>query len=238
MILAKKDENLVTIKEQLALNNHKQKPACAEKIPHDQDDREWTILDVLIRNSLTKISVGCFLCNFCKTEFMNTAMMRVHMEAHFEEFPGKYKSAMVKIQGDKNWKCLECGKVSPKGHIREHIEVHVSGLQYECPDCSANFKSKNNMRSHMVKACPKKDWIIQCNFCHFSDKSKNIIDAHTKLSHIESYLGDKVKRIGGSFPCDECVKTTTSKDALRIHKNRHHSVPTEHINQNANLALQ
>ena len=237
MIMAKQEQNLITINEDSPFKNQNQAHVFAEKLHHNQDDREWTILDVLIRNSLTKISVDCFLCNFCKTEFMNTAMMRVHMEAHFEEFPGKYKPAMVKIQGDKNWKCLECGKVSPKGHIREHIEVHVPGLQYECPDCSANFKSKNNMRSHMVKACPK-NWIIQCNFCHFSDKSKNTIDAHTKLNHIESYLRDKVNRSGGCFPCDECGKTTTSKDALRIHKYRHHSVPTEQMNRNTNFELQ
>ena len=126
------------------------------KIFENQDYRVWTILDVLIRNAITKRSEQCFSCNYCKEEFIDTNWLRVHMEAHFEGLPGKYKPAMAKEQGGKNWKCLECGRVSPKNHLREHIELHVPGLQYECPDCSAFFKSKNNMRSHMIKACPKK----------------------------------------------------------------------------------
>ena len=131
------------------------------KIFDNQDCRDWTILDVLIRNSVTKKSEGLFLCNFCKEEFIYTNLLRVHMEVYFNGFPDKYKPAMVKIQGGKNWKCLECGKVSPKGHIREHIELHVPGLQYDCPDCSASFKSKNTMRTHMLRTCPNKEPIAQ-----------------------------------------------------------------------------
>ena len=41
-------------------------------------------------------------------------------------------------------------------YIREHIELHVPGLHYDCPDSSASFKSKINMRTHMLRTCPNK----------------------------------------------------------------------------------
>ena len=143
LVLANIEQNI----EQLPVYNHNN----TIKLFDNQGEKELTILDALIRNSLTKKREGLFLCNFCKEEFIYMTLMRIHMEAHFEGFPGKYKPAMVKIQGAKNWKCLECGKISPKNHMRKHIEVHVPGLQYKCPDCSVTLKSKNNLRSHLIK---------------------------------------------------------------------------------------
>ena len=66
------------------------------------------------------------------------------METYFNDLPDKNKPAMTKIKTHgQAWKCLYCGKLSPKNHMREHIEVHMAGLQYTCPDCGANFKNKN-----------------------------------------------------------------------------------------------
>ena len=227
MVCADKEQNRVIPNTKVPANYEMKIPVYAEETSRNQDDMQWTILDVLIRNSLTKVSVGCFSCNFCKTEFFDMTFLKVHMEAHFEDFPGKLKPAMVKIKGDKNWKCLECGKISPKGHIREHIEVHVSGLQYECPVCSVNLTSKNNMRSHMVKRHAQK---------YIGVKSQNVINTHTNFTHNESHYRDDKNEAsfnpsslypGSSYKvysCDKCEKYATSKEALTIHKYRYHNI--------------
>ena len=236
MVGAEKEEQYRGISNAKVPANYEMKiPLYAEERSVIQDDMQWTILDVLIRNSLTKVSVGCFLCNFCKKEFFDMTFLKVHMEAHFEEFPEKLKPAMVKMNGDKNWKCLECGRISEsQGHMREHVEVHVPGLQYECPKCSVNLTSKNNLRSHLVKACPKKE-CVRCNFCDFSDKSQNVINTHTKLNHNESHynqyshynLNPSSLYPGSSYKvysCDQCEKYSTSKEVITIHKKRYHSI--------------
>ena len=69
-----------------------------------------------------------------------------------------------------------------KNHTREHIEVHVSGLQYTCPDCGANFKSKNAMRRHISKACTRKDG-MKCKFCHFKSYSQSLLVSHINSKH-------------------------------------------------------
>ena len=107
------------------------------------------------------------------------------METYFEGMPNKYKPAMSKNKKEgQEWKCFDCGKVAPKNHMREHIEVHVSGLQYACPECRATFTSKNNMRTHMIKSCRVKDR-IKCHWtkCHFKSHSQESFDNHIYSKH-------------------------------------------------------
>ena len=121
------------------------------------------------------------------------------METYFEGMPSKYKPAMYKNRREgQEWKCFDCGKVSQKHHMREHIEVHVSGLQYACPDCKATFTSKNNMRTHMIKSCTLKTW-TKChwNKCHFKSDIQESLDNHIYLKHTK-ILQNKIGQVTGS----------------------------------------
>ena len=123
-------------------------------IQESQKGHEMTVLDVLIRNSTTRQRLGpgsYELCNFCKTEFYSMALLRTHMETHFDGLSDRNKPAMS-LKGAL-WKCADCEKVSHKHHMREHIEVHVTGLQYTCPNCGKQATSKNSLRSHMQRSC-------------------------------------------------------------------------------------
>ena len=151
-----------------------------------QDSNHLTVLDVIIRNSITKKTKGMYSCNFCRDEFSDVFLLKIHMETYFDRLPNKYKPAMTKSKKEgQKWRCLDCGKVSPKNHMREHIEVHVSGLQYVCPDCKSTFKSKNNMRTHMIKSCKIKDW-IKCESCNFKSHNQDSLDHHISLKHTKT----------------------------------------------------
>ena len=154
------------------------------KKQEDHDNNDLTVLDVIKRNSITKKSKGLYSCNFCKEEFSDDGSLKIHMKTYFDRLPNKYKPAMTKNKGPE-WRCLDCGKVSPTNHMREHIEVHVSGLQYVCPDCRTTFKSKNNMRTHMIKACKIKDW-MKCESCNFKSHNQDSLDNHIYSKHTKN----------------------------------------------------
>ena len=45
--------------------------------------------------------------------------------------------------------CTVCGKRSKhSGHAREHVEIHLQGLEYPCMDCGKSFKTSSTMRQH------------------------------------------------------------------------------------------
>ena len=45
--------------------------------------------------------------------------------------------------------CNFCSKNSKKkGHMREHVEIHVEGLQFRCNSCDKSYKTRNTLRSH------------------------------------------------------------------------------------------
>jgi hypothetical protein len=124
---------------------------------HDSEPslKTLTVLDVVMRNSMSKQSFGqlSISCNLCREIFEDMRRIRKHMEVHFEGLPNRHKPAMA-YQREGTWRCLDCGKSGPKHHLREHIEVHIPGLQYQCPECGIpTFKTKNALRSHMKRAC-------------------------------------------------------------------------------------
>ena len=43
-----------------------------------------------------------------------------------------------------------------RGHIKEHIEVHINGLSFNCDLCGKTYSSRLNLRIHKSKICNKK----------------------------------------------------------------------------------
>ena len=44
--------------------------------------------------------------------------------------------------------CNFCSKRTTKSHIREHVEIHVDGLQFPCNLCEKSYRSRNALRNH------------------------------------------------------------------------------------------
>ena len=52
------------------------------------------------------------------------------------------------------WKCKICDKTSPyrkKSKLRDHAEIHVEGLSYQCQHCSRIFPTKRRLWDHNSK---------------------------------------------------------------------------------------
>ena len=80
---------------------------------------------------------------------------RVHSEktlviSDMAEVDEKIQQLMERRNGSHH--CLACDySSSHTGHIREHVERHIEGLQYPCQVCQKTFKSRVSLRTHNRK---------------------------------------------------------------------------------------
>ena len=50
------------------------------------------------------------------------------------------------------WACLQCAYTSKqRGHLREHVEKHIEGLEYSCNHCGKISRSSHTFRDHLRK---------------------------------------------------------------------------------------
>ena len=62
--------------------------------------------------------------------------------------------AMIEKRVDGNY-CTNCGYTSKlPGHMREHVEKHIEGLEYPCYSCDKIMRSSNTFRTHKIRGCP------------------------------------------------------------------------------------
>ena len=63
------------------------------------------------------------------------------------------ESVMEKVEGV--WCCKVCGKTTgiQKGHLREHVRIHMQPRKISCKLCGKMFKNKFNEDRH-IKTCP------------------------------------------------------------------------------------
>ena len=62
--------------------------------------------------------------------------------------------AMIEKRVDGNY-CTNCGYTSKHpGHMREHVEKHIEGLEYPCYSCNKIMRSSNTFRTHKIRDCP------------------------------------------------------------------------------------
>ena len=62
--------------------------------------------------------------------------------------------SMIEKRMDGNY-CKTCGYTSKNpGHMREHVEKHIEGLEYPCHSCNKILRSSQSFRDHKRKFCP------------------------------------------------------------------------------------
>ena len=54
------------------------------------------------------------------------------------------------------WKCKTCGKTfSNKSRLRQHVEIHVKGLSYQCNHCSKLCPNQKSLNNHLQETHKK-----------------------------------------------------------------------------------
>ena len=112
------------------------------KIKQDTDDYEWgnTSIDDSETSDLNEeVSMP--------SEEMNTQNIKLNIRN--EELDLKIQEMIEKNEGV--WTCKVCGKTAMhKGHIKEHVEIHIEGMTHACPVCSKTYTRSTGLRHHIT----------------------------------------------------------------------------------------
>jgi len=68
-----------------------------------------------------------------------------------KEILERFTKKVTNKAGEALWQCTSCHKlIKRKCHLIEHIESnHVEGLQFRCPYCTAFYRTRSSIRSHV-----------------------------------------------------------------------------------------
>ena len=148
-----------------------------------------------------------------------------------------------------------CDNLFPKkSQLRNHAEIHVNGLSYECLYCSDIRPNKTSLKSHirikhrdMSGPKPSSSGILTTNKTGElqTDKSESDIvelippDMNREISEKIQEL--VVKETGTDWRCTKCFKTFTRKsnllNHLETHLNYSHSCPRCNFHTSVRNAL-
>ena len=63
-----------------------------------------------------------------------------------------YQELIVKEEG--TFRCSICGRsMAHKTNMERHVEIHMTGLTYECKHCYNIFRSGESLKNHNKKPC-------------------------------------------------------------------------------------
>jgi len=78
---------------------------------------------------------------------MSTQNLQLNLKS--EELEIKIQEMIEKNEGV--WTCKVCGKTAMhKGHIKEHVEIHIDGMSHPCPMCSKSYTRSTGLRHHIT----------------------------------------------------------------------------------------
>ena len=61
---------------------------------------------------------------------------------------------MIEKQAAGGYSCNNCGYTTNMlGHMKEHVEKHIEGLEYPCNSCNKVMRSSHSFRNHRRKYC-------------------------------------------------------------------------------------
>ena len=122
----------------------------------------------------------------------------------------------------KLWHCKQCQYFKKNnGHVRTHVEKHLSGLQFKSSVCPLTFPRSNALRKHIIKkhrqnielglfcgSCRKcfsqkrslqnhmtqhtKGQTLVCVYCKFYSEYEILLRCHLKSKHTAIFIGTDI----------------------------------------------
>lgn len=161
-------------------------------------------------------------CEVCLDYFSSDATLFQHFSVHVTQTAATYS-------------CDQCDENFPnKKLLKAHRDKH---RLYVCEMCSAEFRRKDDIQSHLRMNCTKRT-LFHCSVCNKSFLSENNLKEHINIRHYErnkcefcydkflhkSELEDHLARhndIEHPYQCNICLSPMSSKRIFNFHLKSH-----------------
>jgi KRAB domain-containing zinc finger protein len=119
--------------------------------------------------------------------------------------PQKQEQIVTDVKNvEKEYKCLECGKIISNYFNFYHHKKRHEGIIYRCVQCPSTYKSKSALKYHLrIEHELRK---FECHHCQTIFKAKRTLKGHMSM-HFNSEL----------YPCNQCPARFFKHTALQYH---------------------
>ncbi|XP_039185973.1 zinc finger protein 91-like [Crotalus tigris] len=114
-----------------------------------------------------------------------------------------------RIQGEKPYKCLDCGKsFRDSNYLASHKRIHTGEKPYKCRVCGKGFNFPQSLTSHFKSHIGEKPY--ECPKC-----GKTFSEKYQYKVHYQKHTREK------PYKCTECGKRFTHSSSFTYHKRIH-----------------
>ncbi|XP_063629090.1 zinc finger protein 37-like isoform X1 [Cydia splendana] len=157
-------------------------------------------------------------CNICGVLFGHRrALMHHGLRLHKSNHPGQYRKGdwynPPLVYPEKSvWRCHLCARMMRKEHTVAHMDEYHR-TQYFCNGdgcewCERPFWEKEDFDQHWEEIHKQ----AICDYCEKNKRCKKYLEAHMQKSHAK-----RLKYVIQNTQCKKCLKTLSSRDALKNH---------------------
>jgi KRAB domain-containing zinc finger protein len=159
-----------------------------------------------------------YSCNQCSAQFFKHAALRQHslicsksnvnnLNCIDVPAPQKHAPIVTGVQRkkiEKEYKCLECGKIFANYHaLYRHKKMH-EGIIYRCLQCQSTFQTRSGLHNHSKSVHELRKF--ECHHCQTTFTTKSCL-----LNHITLHFNSIV------YPCNQWSAQFIKHAALRQH---------------------
>ncbi|KAL8604089.1 hypothetical protein ACOMHN_047301 [Nucella lapillus] len=166
-----------------------------------------------------------YACTLCPFECMWSKSFFQHMQTHFAGPPYvcdidgcRWQSERIHVLlihrrrhlDERPYKCPQCSaKFRTRNNLIAHFKCHADHKNHECGVCGRRFKMKNTMQQHMVTHSDARPYL--CDICGFSTKFQSHLISHKRI------------HTGEVFTCNfiNCTYSSPKRSQLKAHMRSH-----------------
>ncbi|XP_048003106.1 zinc finger protein 254-like [Leguminivora glycinivorella] len=201
-----------------ALNRHADTAGCHAGLHPCEQCGENCASETALQEHVKETHTETHECEECKISFPSPEAYKTHFERkHLQQKKKPLVHAPRKQESceEKGLMCEQCGiQVQFPSALKIHqLAKHEPSKPkpFACNDCSKSFLSRESLIIHIRSHTGEKPF--KCKHCPRAFTMMGNLKRHHKTVH----LG-----IHGSFTCDICGSTVTTKSALRMHMESKH----------------
>lgn len=181
-----------------------------------QKQRELKAQRAIFDEQIQAISIDCFRCNHCPSQYTSEYLIGRHLE---REHGVMLKGLLETLQygrvctREKRFQCRYCERLyANEKALEKHVVLHgPNGIYiHKCPCCSKYYETEEEAREHAMEQHRDR---LECSVCDKVFKEPEGLTGHIKYFH----RGHKMSK-HSTHVCPKCGKQFSTRTAVTDHE--------------------